>query len=96
MSRGSGEGVKMTRHEAINRAAADVATAADFGEVGEVDLFGETITADVVLTAVESAVGRLQRILDTTDAEWATRWAASAAEERRVEDEAWRFAVARE
>ena len=83
----------MKRSEMITKAAADVAAAADFGQVGQVDVFGDAITAEHVLAAVASAIDRLQTVLDMTDAEWAAKWAASEADEARVEDDARKFAA---
>ena len=83
----------MTRQEAIRRAAQDVAEAADYSSVGQVDFFGQTVTADQIADRVRAAIDRLARVLAETDAEWDAKWSASDSEERRVEDEAWKFAA---
>ena len=83
----------MTRHQMIERAAEDVAESADFSAVGTEDIFGNLRTADDVVSSVAAAVARLQSVLGMTDAEWSAKWAASEAEENRVEADAQAFAA---
>lgn len=90
------KGGAMTRQEAITRAAADVAAAADYSQVGKIDIFSQQITADDITHAVLSAIDRLNTIIVMTDTEWDRACAASEAEENRVEDEAWKHAAGQE
>jgi hypothetical protein len=86
-------GKQMKRTEAISRAAKDVADAADFTRAGTENIFGQIVTPIDVVESVRAAIDRLQNILAATDVEWDAKWAASEAEERRVEEEAWKFAA---
>ena len=85
----------MTRQKAIKRAAVDVSEAAECGAVGKPNFFGDPIQAEDVTNRVRSAVDRLNMILAKTDEQWDEMWAASEAEERRVEDDARKFAAGR-
>jgi hypothetical protein len=82
----------LTRQDAIKRAAADVASAADYSLVGTEGFFG-VVTAENITDSISARIASLQRVLAMTDAEWDKMWADSAAEERRIEDDVLMFAA---